>query len=193
MTVLVWVGTHIGIVCYEKKSKIITHSAAENKKIVKNILKTSSKIHKPAKLIIIIDDIDRLDSNEIQEVFMLVKKNADFPNTLYLLAFDEEVVKKALIDKGTPEHNYLDKIIQASLHVPAINPVQFAQYLSKNLHGVLAELPESAQKYRGGNDQYLKHVYNSGFDKLFTNIRDVKRFRNTLMPHIRQVYQGDGD
>lgn len=48
------------------------------------------------KIIVAIDDIDRLSEEEIIAVFQLVKSLADFPNTIYLLAFDYKVVIQAL-------------------------------------------------------------------------------------------------
>ena len=48
------------------------------------------------KIIVSIDDIDRLSEEEIISIFQLVKSLADFPNTVYLLAFDYDVVVLAL-------------------------------------------------------------------------------------------------
>ena len=45
-----------------------------------------------------IDYIDRLSNEEIMAVFQLVKSLADFPYTTYLLAFDREIVTRALSD-----------------------------------------------------------------------------------------------
>ena len=44
------------------------------------------------KVIIVIDDIDRLTKSEIRQIFQLVKALADFPNTVYLLSFDKDIV-----------------------------------------------------------------------------------------------------
>jgi len=41
------------------------------------------------KLIIVVDDIDRLNHKEIKQMLQLVKINADFPNTIYLLPLRE--------------------------------------------------------------------------------------------------------
>lgn len=46
------------------------------------------------KIVIIIDDIDRLNNTEIRQIFQLVRSLGDFPNTIYLLAFDKNVVVK---------------------------------------------------------------------------------------------------
>lgn len=48
------------------------------------------------KIVVFIDDIDRLADNEIQLLFQTIKLIADFPNTIYITAFDREVVENAL-------------------------------------------------------------------------------------------------
>ena len=48
------------------------------------------------RILIMIDDIDRLDDTEIATVFKLVKLAADFTHTAYVLAFDYDVVATAL-------------------------------------------------------------------------------------------------
>lgn len=40
------------------------------------------------KVLVVVDDMDRLRRDEIREVVKLVRLNADFPNLTYLLAFD---------------------------------------------------------------------------------------------------------
>ena len=48
-----------------------------------------------SKIIVILDDIDRLTNSEIAQVFTLVKSLADFDNFIYILSFDELIVTKA--------------------------------------------------------------------------------------------------
>jgi predicted KAP-like P-loop ATPase len=48
------------------------------------------------RVVVLMDDIDRLENTEIQAVFRLVKLSADAPYTVYILAFDEEMVAAAL-------------------------------------------------------------------------------------------------
>lgn len=75
------------------------------------------------KVVIFIDDIDRLDKEEIFSIFRLVKLNADFANTTYILSFDDEMVSTAIGEKfGTGDsvagQNFLEKIIQVPLRIP---------------------------------------------------------------------------
>jgi len=75
------------------------------------------------KLVIFVDDIDRLDKQEIYSLFRLVKLTADFTNTTYVLSFDEQMVASAIGDRfgaGNEKsgQNFLEKIIQVPLQIP---------------------------------------------------------------------------
>src|SRR5438094_267400 len=48
------------------------------------------------RVVLFIDDVDRLDRKEIQAAFKLVKLSAGFDHTSYVLAFDDEMVAAAL-------------------------------------------------------------------------------------------------
>lgn len=75
------------------------------------------------KLVVFVDDIDRLDKNEIFSLFKLVKLTGDFKNTTYILSFDEDMVASAIgenFGKGNIEagRSFLEKIIQIPLKLP---------------------------------------------------------------------------
>lgn len=93
----------------------------ENKKRIEKILDKENK-----RIVIFIDDIDRLDKSEIQSIFKLVKLSAGFRNTIYLLAFDEEKVAAAISEKyGSGDvdagRSFLEKIIQVPLTLPQVS------------------------------------------------------------------------
>ena len=73
------------------------------------------------KIIVSIDNIDRLTDDEIQQIFLLVKSLADFPKVIYILSFDQNIVFKTLeklqVYSG---EDYLKKIIQIEIPVPEI-------------------------------------------------------------------------
>ena len=76
-----------------------------------------SKLDQP--VIIVIDDIDRLTTPEIRDIFKLVRLTASFPNLVYILAFDRARVEAALDETNVPGRAYLEKIIQVSFDLPA--------------------------------------------------------------------------
>lgn len=128
------------------------------------------------KILIVIDDIDRLSSGEIRQIFQLVKVLGDFPNTVYLLAFDRGVVVKALekVQEG-PGVEYLEKIVQIPFELPVISKQEVEALLFSQLDSLIVDIPE------GKWDQtYWGNVYHSGIKHFFVNIRDVTRYINSL-------------
>ncbi|MBV6888830.1 KAP family NTPase [Xanthomonas campestris pv. spermacoces] len=76
------------------------------------------------RVVVLIDDIDRLDRAETHLIFKLVKLSAGFSRTTYLLAFDDSVVAAALGERygaggDTSGRAFLEKIIQVPLHLPS--------------------------------------------------------------------------
>src|SRR5690606_34906043 len=85
---------------------------------VEEILKNSGR-----RVVIFIDDIDRLDRAEIQALFKLVRLSAGFSCTTYVLAFDDAIVASSLGERygrGNVEAGrvFLDKIVQVPLRLP---------------------------------------------------------------------------
>ena len=80
-----------------------------------------------SKIVVIIDDIDRLDKTEIHSIFRLVKLTGDFARTTYILSFDEEMVSAAIGERfgaGNLQagQQFLEKIIQVPLTIPVAQP-----------------------------------------------------------------------
>lgn len=72
-----------------------------------------------SRILIIIDDIDRLPNEQIRLIFQLVSSVAGLPNITYLLSYDKEIVVRALHDVQTCNgEEYLEKIIQVAFDVP---------------------------------------------------------------------------
>ena len=88
----------------------------------------------PHKIIVVIDDIDRLNNTEIRQIFQLVKSLGDFPNTIYLLAFDKNVVINALkkVQEGSGIE-YLEKVVQIPFEIPLISKQEVERLLFSNL------------------------------------------------------------
>lgn len=76
------------------------------------------------KVIVFIDDIDRLDKNEIYTILKLIKLNANFNHFVFIIALDSEHVAKAIKDRYGEEiedgYLFLEKIINIPIHLPRI-------------------------------------------------------------------------
>ena len=128
------------------------------------------------KIVVSIDDIDRLSEEEIIAVFQLVKALADFPNTIYLLAFDYDVVVRALskVQHGDGRE-YLEKVVQVPFEIPAPSMVSIHNSLFSKLNVILGDIPE---------DQWDKvtwsELFQFGLKEYIRSIRDVIRYANVF-------------
>lgn len=139
------------------------------------------------KFLIVIDDIDRLNTKEIKQIFQLVKLNADFNNTIYLLAFDRDIIEKSLEEqKGVSGKEYLEKIVQVNFDVPFVQEQKLHEYLLSQLDSIVKVVPEKLwDMTKWGN------LFHAGFKDFFTSLRDVKRYVNSLRFNFSLIQQGD--
>ena len=86
------------------------------------------------RIIVFIDDVDRLEPGEIVEVLRLVRSVADFPNVVYVLCYDPEVVAKAISrETGADGQAYLAKIVPITLPVPEPEPLSLQRMFTDKL------------------------------------------------------------
>lgn len=128
------------------------------------------------RIVVVMDDIDRLAATEIRQVFQLVKAVADFPNTLYVLAFDHDVVARALEEvQGGTGQDYLEKIVQLPLDLPPPSPELMLRWLTNQLDAVAPSLGlHGWDQVRWGN------VFHDGIKRFIQTPRDAKRFANRV-------------
>ncbi|MEX6494584.1 KAP family P-loop NTPase fold protein [Fusobacterium animalis] len=127
------------------------------------------------KILIVIDDIDRLCDEEIREMFQLVKSIADFKNTIYILSYDREIVTKAL-DKSQQDkgEEYLEKIVQVPLVLPYISKSDLDKIFINRLN-IIINIPD--KEY---DNSYFSEIYYNGLAENFENLRDIERYMNVF-------------
>ncbi len=111
----------------------------EIKKEINKVLEKSNY-----KIIIFIDDIDRLDKKEIYSVFKLIKNVVNFNNLVFILAFDPDYVAKAIFNRyGNDEiagKKFLEKIINIPLELPLIENADLDYFVKTKLEEKLEKL-----------------------------------------------------
>ncbi|UYF42492.1 KAP family NTPase [Aliarcobacter cryaerophilus] len=126
------------------------------------------------KILIVIDDIDRLNNNEIQQIFQLVKMLGNFKNTIYLLSMDDEIIANSLKEVQKYDgYIYLEKIVQVPLRLPLSKKEDIFNYLYKNLQEILKDF----LKYED-EKKYFDSLIDYDFSIFFDNLRDVNRYLN---------------
>ena len=134
-------------------------------------------------IVVILDDIDRLNTSEIRDIFRLVRLTANFPNIIYVLAFDRKRVEDALSEQGIPGRAYLEKILQIGFDLPAIPDHVLNQQVFDCLNAELDGLPIA-----GNLDQKLwPDVFMEIVRPLITNMRDVRRYTAAVGGTVRAL------
>ncbi len=137
------------------------------------------------RIFILIDDLDRLTPDQTLEVFQLIKLNANFKNTSYIVAYDKaivtDIVEKRYNQKGA---NYLDKIIQVDYVIPEI--------LNEKIEDIFfQELSDFLKHYNINYD--IKEMYDCWlyYDLrfFFRTLRDVYRYINSLHFRLPGIYK----
>ncbi|WP_158441126.1 KAP family P-loop NTPase fold protein [Kribbella steppae] len=123
-------------------------------------------------IVVVIDDIDRLESSEIRDIFKLVRLTASFPNVVYLLAFDRGRVEAALTQSGFDGRSYLEKIVQLGVDVPVIANSSMLRVLGESLDDALEGL-DATDRF---DTDIWPDVLMEIIRPLITNLRDVNRY-----------------
>lgn len=86
-------------------------------------------------IVVIIDDLDRLQDNEIRSIFQAIKAVADFPGISYLLAYDPKRVAIAFDD-----NHFVEKIVQATYPIPHLHAWDMARFAKQEIKTTLLSL-----------------------------------------------------
>lgn len=138
------------------------------------------------KIIIVIDDIDRLTNSQIRDVFQLVKQVADFPNVIYVLAMDREIVRNALTEMHNIDGDeYLEKIIQVPFELPELRKSKLHNIFFTKLDQIINDLPNGVV----WDQNYWSNVFRNCVEPYINTLRDVNRVINIFQFRYEMLYQ----
>ncbi len=141
------------------------------------------------KIIVSIDDLDRLNSNEILQILKLIRNTSNFPNVVFLVAMDKEYIVNSIAENNEKQRKFIDKFFQLEVHVsrPPFDKVK-DYAISNVLNGL---------RNNGLNDFNIIELNNSfkiqelNLHKFIVNYRDAKRFVNQFIYDFRLMHEND--
>lgn len=167
------VGTSLSVI-----SKILVKKSHKRKNNGGDLQKIKNKLNdiidkKKRKIIVMIDDVDRLSNEEIISVFQLVKTIADFPYAVYLLAFDCEIIINALreVQKGDGAE-YLEKIVQVPFELPEPESEDVHRIFMERLKSII----DDGDLKKWDSDLWNKMLFSIG--PCLKSVRDAVRLLN---------------
>jgi len=145
------------------------------------IEKALKPLHKP--LVVVIDDIDRLTTPEIRNIFKLVRLTANLPNIVYIVVFDRIRVEEALTEEGIPGRDYLEKILQIGVDLPAVP----AQVLNSQVVDAINRALSPIENPGSFDENAWPDLYMEVVRPLLRNMRDIRRYAAAVHGTVRDL------
>ncbi|WP_439946214.1 KAP family P-loop NTPase fold protein [Streptomyces sp. BBFR109] len=130
-------------------------------------------------ILFVMDDLDRLTPDELLMVFKLVRLVGRLPNVYYLLAYDEktllDLVQQTNIASGnrTRARDYMEKIIQVRLDVPAMRPEQKAELINSAMAEVMGRYEIEVSEE---DNELFSRAYRGYMSNTLTTPRAINRY-----------------
>lgn len=142
-------------------------------------------------VVVVIDDIDRLEREEVFEVLRLIRNTADLNNTIYIVAYDKEYVTSVLEEENIKDAaSYLEKIFPVEVHLPRVDDSLIWKTLRKDF--------SKQDKFKGffTKKLFAQFSYNERIIilRVLNNYRRAKRFARLYMlnfDYITEQYKGE--
>lgn len=141
-----------------------------------------------ARIIVIVDDLDRLHWSSIKNILFSIKRSFMLPNISYILCYDTENIKDSNNDIDSEKaQNFLEKFINIKSNI-FIDSTDLKRYISTNFETVTKkdiDLSPLAFDRLKGTIEELGDIFDSvhfyNYLPFVGNIRKIKRLINTLM------------
>ena len=138
------------------------------------------------KIIVIIDDIDRLTDTQIRDIFQLVKQVGNFPNIIYILSMDRDVVCRALESVHNIDGaDYLEKIVQIPFEIPALLKPRLRELFLIKLEKAVKAISDNPKI----DQSYWSEVVTNCIEPYIETLRDVNRVINTFQFRYKILYE----
>jgi predicted KAP-like P-loop ATPase len=174
-------GTLKGVIKAAKDRFDRTESLHEQRRSLVDAL---SKM--PAGIVVLIDELDRVEDEEIRTLAQLVRAVADFPGISYVLAYDAERVIRALAGSEKTERGraYLEKIVQLQILLPILMDDEIHRFLEADLDllsdaGLIPSKRTEIERY--------SELRNLLVPRLITTPRDAKRLTSAFSTLLHMV------
>lgn len=133
-------------------------------------------------LVVFVDDIDRLDPEQIRMLLRQVKANANLPNIVFVLLFQPSIVERALdpISDGQGRA-FLEKIVQTSFDLPAVPASVVHRIFGEELATLVGHY---ATETNGFSQTRWGNAYIDCIQPMLRNLRDARRLISSIEVHM---------
>jgi hypothetical protein len=167
-------------------AKLLGKALSESKPWDQAFAEASAQLRKlETPVLVIADDIDRLQADELVALLKVVRLLGRFPGVHYLLAYDEQTLLANLQQAGVGVHDsqrarlFMEKIVQYNISVPPLLPSQMLIRLNEGLTSLIADLDRPSDP----RDHRLSQLTDV-FQSQLSTPRSIERFLAQLRHYL---------
>lgn len=133
-------------------------------------------------LVVFVDDIDRLEPEQIRLLFRQVKANANLPNIVFVLIFQPSIVERALDPVADSDGRaFLEKIVQTNFDLPAVAVSIVHHIFTEELSDLLGSYANEAN---GFSNRRWGNAFIGCIQPMLRNLRDARRLISSIAVHL---------
>lgn len=135
------------------------------------------------KLVIVIDDLDRLSAKKIVDALDAIKAFVERRECIFIVPFDDTILRKAINSKKLNDTNsfdgdsYLDKLFQFKIILPPLIDMDMQEYAYKLCKNEIPEIFNECPSFKAILEEVLIHPY-------VNTPRQIKKIINTFVNNI---------
>ena len=164
-------------------------------------IKTKLSICKE-KIVVFIDDVDRLQASELAMIIQLIRNTGNFPYVVFMLFYDKDYMVKALEQNKsiTDADEYLKKIINVELMFPAYDAEIYRSTITSSIDSIIRLIISDAHERETIVTSFIERMLpKSGIlsidylEYAFPNYRDLKRFISMFSLDLKMLLSANQD
>ena len=172
-SVMISIFFHIVKILKDYTSNVTITKANENLESLEQFESTFEKIitktvKSNKKIIVFVDDLDRCQNRKVVEVLETIKTFMNVKNCIFIIACDNEILKKALNEEKIEDSDYLDKIFQIKMSIPPFRQEGIKKYSLELLSSTQMNIP-NAELEKINDVLVYKNVMNPRKVKILLN------------------------
>ena len=137
---------------------------------------------------IFIDDLDRLEGNELFEVLRLIRITANFRNVVFIVAYDRDYICNVLNESKNIKRaeEYIQKIFHLEVSLPKFEDETLLDVFMEEIVRIAA-LNESNASILKRSVRQLLDADGLSFTEYVPNFRQARRFANVFAVNLKSI------
>lgn len=143
---------------------------------------------------IFIDDLDRLEGNELFEVLRLIRITANFRNVVFIVAYDRNYICNVLNESKNIKRaeEYIQKIFHLEVSLPKFEDETLLDVFMEEIVRIAA-LNESNASILKRSIRQLLDADGLSFTDYVPNFRQARRFANVFAVNLKSIFSHTKD